>query len=72
MGREVIHRQYFGWLNPRTGGYRVSLYPADAPVRPSIELETKAEVMALIDRKKAKILWWPPLPEDSRAGTPSW
>ena len=59
----MIKRQYFGWFDHKTKTFRVSLYPADAPVRPSTEFETKAEVMTLLERKRAKILWWPPLPE---------
>jgi hypothetical protein len=59
----VIKRQYFGWLDAEKHTFRVSLYPPDAPVRPSVEIETKDEVMALIERKRASIYWWPPLPD---------
>jgi hypothetical protein len=58
----MIRRQYYGWLDPRDNIYRVSLYPADAPVRPSVEFETLGEVLAMINRKRAQIMWWPPLP----------
>lgn len=55
-------RQFYGWFDPRDGTFRVSLYPPDAPVRPSGRFETLAEVTALIERKRGNILWWPPLP----------
>lgn len=58
----MIRRTYYGWFDPKRGEFRVSAYPADAPVRPSIALPSKADVMALIERKRAVILWWPELP----------
>jgi hypothetical protein len=60
----VIKRLYYGWLDPKTGSFRVSRYPPDAPVRPSAEFSTKADVMSAMQRKRAEIYWWPPLPEE--------
>jgi hypothetical protein len=57
-----LRQQLYGWHDPAKG-YLVSQYPPDAPVRPAIVLETLSEVTAMVDRRKAKILWWPPLPE---------
>ncbi len=59
----MIKRQYYGWLDAGTGKFRISLYPADAPVRPSVELNSIEEVNALIKQKRATIHWWPPLPD---------
>lgn len=56
----MIKRTFYGWADPRSGKYRVSKYPADAPVRPSVELE-KEQVLAFMERSRATILWWPPL-----------
>lgn len=43
------------------GLYRVTTEPPDAPVRPSVECETRAEVDAIASRKRARVVWWPPL-----------
>ena len=65
----MIHPIFYGWFDSRAKTFHVSRYPPDAPVRPSIELNTKAEVLALVDRKKGLIMWFPPLPERTRATT---
>jgi hypothetical protein len=57
-------QQFFGWFDGES--FRVSRLPADAPVRPSASFETLEEVNALIERKRAQILWWPPLPEHQK------
>lgn len=62
----MIRHQFYGWLDP-VRGYLVSRYPPDAPVRPAISFETKGDVMVMVDKKRAKIMWWPPLPEEPRA-----
>jgi hypothetical protein len=54
-------QQLYGWLD-HAKGYLVSRYPPDAPVRPALVFETIGEVTAMVERRKAKILWWPPLP----------
>jgi hypothetical protein len=59
----MIKRDYYGWYDAKAKNFRVSLFPADAPVRPSVAIETKAEVMALVMKKRANIHWWPPLPD---------
>jgi len=48
------------------GGYRVTTEPPDAPVRPSVECETRAEVDALAKRRRARVVWWPPLPKPEK------
>lgn len=50
---------FYGWYD---GSFHISRLPADAPVRPSASFETLEEVNALIERKRAQIVWWPPLP----------
>ena len=57
-------RTLFGWHNARTGEFRLSNYPPDAPVRPSIALASKEDVLALAERRRAQVLWYPPLPAD--------
>jgi len=62
----VIRRQYFGWL--KNDRFHLSLYPPDAPHRPSVALDTVDEVRALLaSRKRIEILWWPPLPDKIHA-----
>jgi hypothetical protein len=58
----MIRRRYYGWFDTRDGVFRLSLYPSDAPVRPSLVLPSKAEADAYASRKRATITWWPPLP----------
>ncbi len=41
----------------------VSQLPPDAPVRPAVVYESLADVSEMISRKRAKIMWWPPLPD---------
>jgi hypothetical protein len=53
---------FFGWLDQKTGKYHLSQYPADCPVRPSTEFETRGELEALVLRKRGRVCWWPPLP----------
>ena len=60
-----IRLQLYGWYIPTTRQFRLSRFPQDAPVRPSILFDTMAEVMEYRDRKKASILWWPPLPQEA-------
>lgn len=55
---------YYGWFDAAKSVFRVSRYPADAPVRPSIEFENKSEIDEMLRRKRADIMWWPPLPAD--------
>ncbi len=65
VGREVIRRLYYGWHDHVKNVIRLSLYPPDAPVRPSLELGSKEEAEAYAERKRADVYWWPPL---SRGG----
>ena len=53
----------YAWFDPNLREFRVSRYPADAPVRPSIALTDKADVLAIAKRKRADVIWWPPLPQ---------
>lgn len=58
----MIRRQYFGWL--KDDRFFLSLYPPDAPVRPSISFDTADEVKALLSsRRRIDVYWWPPLPD---------
>jgi hypothetical protein len=58
----VIKRTFYGWMG-RRGEFRLSLYPPDAPVRPSGEFESKEEAESFVARKRGKVLWWPLLPD---------
>ena len=55
-----VRVQYFGWF--KDDAFFLSLYPADAPVRPSLRLESADELAAFLKRCRAEVLWWPPLP----------
>jgi hypothetical protein len=57
----VIKRVWYAWLE--RGKFRVSKYPADAPVRPSGVFDTKADVDALAIKKRATVHWDHPLPD---------
>jgi len=59
----------YGWYDPKSRKFFVSRYPADAPVRPAMTFATQAEVTAMLIRKRADIMWWPPLPRS--AGNPA-
>jgi hypothetical protein len=43
------------------GAFRVTREPPDAPVRPSVEFATSAEVEAHARSRRAKLIWWPRL-----------
>jgi hypothetical protein len=60
-----IRRQYFGWFKQDV--FFLSQQPPDAPIRPSIRIETIDEVKALLARRGVEILWWPPLPDKIHA-----
>ena len=57
-----VKREFYGWHDP-IKGYLVSRLPPDAPVRPEQAYETANEVMEMIERRRARIYWWPPLAE---------
>lgn len=63
LGDDVIRRKFYAWLDRRLNVYRLSLLPPDAPVRPSIQFETKAEIMTYAEKKRADLMWYPPLPK---------
>lgn len=62
-----LARLYYGWFDPTAKMFRLSLLPPDAPVRPSLPFPSKSEAMALAQRKRATIMWWPPLTRDQEA-----
>jgi hypothetical protein len=52
-------RQLYGWFDQRQQIFRVSAWPPDSPVRPSLAFDHKVEVDAFVARKRAKLLWCP-------------
>jgi hypothetical protein len=52
----------YGWYDEKRGKFFVSKLPPDAPVRPAVPLDSINDVQAMLDRKRADIYWWPPLP----------
>jgi hypothetical protein len=58
----VIKRQFFAWFDPDKREYRVSLVAPDSPVRPSIIFEERADLEEYVERKRGRLMWWPPLP----------
>lgn len=65
MRQEQAH-QFYGWHDPRRG-FLVSRYPPDSPIRPAIAFDNPEEALASVRRarRKAEILWFPPLPKGS-------
>lgn len=63
-------RLYYGWYDQNKQMFLVSRFPADSPVRPSIAFESEKEVRSMLNRQRAEILWWPPLPRMSSAPLP--
>lgn len=63
----MTRRERLIYASHEQGVYRVTTEPPDAPVRPSTECESKAEVDAIANRKRARVIWWPPLPKTKRA-----
>ena len=52
---------FYGWHDERMEVFRLSREPPDAPVRPSIAFDTKSEVDQFAERKRADVMWFPPL-----------
>lgn len=61
----MIRRHYFGWL--KNNRFHLSLLPPDAPVRPSVAIDSVDEVRALLARRGVEVLWSPPLPDEIHA-----
>lgn len=62
LGGEVIRRVFYGWFDYKARMFRLSLVPADSPIRPSLALETKHEAEEYAQRKRGTIIWdRPPL-----------
>ena len=55
-------RIFYGWVDAVRGEIRVSKYPPDATVRPSIEMESIEAAKSFAERKRARLMWFPPLP----------
>lgn len=60
-------RLFYGWFDPNSQTFRLSSLPPDSPVRPSLQFATASEVTALADRRKADVMWSPPLTRDQQA-----
>ncbi len=52
----MIHRRYYGWFDGLM--YRISLWPPDAPVRPSWALPTREDAEDYVRRKRGTVLWF--------------
>lgn len=63
----MARRRYYGWFDPKKREFRLSLLPPDAPVRPSIALPSLTEVNEMARRRRAEVLWHPPLTEEQQA-----
>jgi len=60
-----IIQQFYGWLD--NGVYCISRRPHDAPTRPVFaESERRLELEEFAAKKRGRILWWPPLPNEAR------
>lgn len=57
----MIKKTLFGWFDQTRQEWRLSQYPPDAPVRPSVKFPDKNTLLKFAERKRATVLWWPPL-----------
>ena len=57
----MIKRTFYAWHDAPGGVYRISLIPPDGPIRPSLAMESVDDVKAYAQRKRAKLIWHPPL-----------
>jgi hypothetical protein len=62
-----IRKVYYGWFDARSNQFRISRLPPDAPVRPSVAYDSRSEVVAVIERKRAELLWIPPLTQEQES-----
>lgn len=59
----MVRRTLYGWFDTKDRVFRLSAYPSDAPVRPSLAFPTYDLVKAYLDqRRRTTVHWWPPLP----------
>ena len=65
-----VRSQYYGWFDPKTRVFRLSKYPPDAPVRPSLAFSKRADLIAVVDRKRGNLMWWPPLTQEQMSDRP--
>lgn len=65
-----VRRLYYGWYDQKTQTFRVSLMPPDAPVRPSIPFEGRMEIVEMVRKRRADILWSPPLTKEQESLSP--
>lgn len=59
----VAGRLLYGWHDVVHDCLRLSSDPPDAPVRRSHEFAQLSDAKVFADRKRAKIMWWPKLPD---------
>jgi len=58
----LAKRTFYGWFDQKKREYRLSSYPADAPVRPSLSFDERASLEEYVLKKRGNVMWWPPLP----------
>lgn len=61
-----VRRVCYGWYDAKSGRIRLSFYPPDAPVRPSVEVESVSHAENFSERKRVQLLWIPELPHGMR------
>ena len=59
----MIKRVFYAWFDEKENVFRLSFVAPDGPVRPSLALDSKADVDEYARRKRAKLLWYPPIHE---------
>lgn len=58
----IPRQRYYGWYQNER--FHLSLMPPDAPVRPSVAIDTVDDLRVLLAaRKRIEVYWWPPLPD---------
>lgn len=58
-----FRRLFYGWHDAARDCLRLSQDPPDAPVRRSVEFADVSEARTYADRKRARIMWLPKLPD---------
>ena len=56
----MIRRIFYAWHDPKKREFRLSLFPADAPVRPSLAFAEKDDLLEYAKKKRGQLMWWPP------------
>lgn len=60
-------RQLFAWYDQSKQEWRLSRFPPDAPVRPSLVFESMLKLTEYAQSRRAEVHWHPPLTMEQRS-----